>query len=276
MKSLRYRPDSLRSKAGLRIFFATLVLLWTADLAVAGSLAEGGSARVTEIVDGDTVLLDVEIEGSNEVRLVGIQAPKLPLGRAGFKKWPLADESKEALERLVLGRTVTLKFGGRRMDRHGRLLAHLFTQKGDWVQGAMLGSGMARVYSFPDNRAVVADMLALETAARSMRKGIWKHPYYQIRGADDLDGLIGSFQLVEGVIFDAATVRRTTYLNFTDDWRSDFTITLNKKTLASFTQAGFDPLSLKGRPVRVRGWLKKRNGPMIEVTHPEQIEQIAE
>jgi len=27
--------------------------------------------------------------------------------------------------------------------------------------------------------------------------------------------------------------------------------------------------------VRVRGWVERRNGPMIDVTHPEQIELIA-
>ncbi len=47
-------------------------------------------------------------------RLVGIQAPKLPLGRPGFSTWPLAWEAKRALERLVLGQRVTLSFGGRR------------------------------------------------------------------------------------------------------------------------------------------------------------------
>jgi hypothetical protein len=35
---------------------------------------------------------------------------------------------------------------------------------------------------------------------------------------------------------------------------------------------GMDPATLKGRTVRVRGWLKQYNGPMIEVTHPEQME----
>ena len=59
----------------------------------------GTSARGVEVVDGDTVVL----EDGRRVRLVGIQAPKLPLGRPGFERWPLADEAKHALESLVLG-----------------------------------------------------------------------------------------------------------------------------------------------------------------------------
>jgi len=255
-------------------WLAVLFILYGAGAPAAAPLVEAGSATVTKVIDGDTVILDTAIEGSSEVRLVGIQAPKLPLGRPGFKKWPLADQSKETLEALVLGRAVTLKFGGRRMDRHGRLLAHLFTGEGKWVQGAMLSAGMARVYSFPDNRAAIADMLGHEQDARSRRQGIWNNPYYRLQNPQDLASLIGSFQLVEGDVFDTATVRGRTYLNFAEDWRSDFTITLDRAGLKLFKEAGLDPLSLKNKRVRVRGWLKKYNGPMIEATHPEQIEVL--
>jgi hypothetical protein len=34
------------------------------------------------------------------------------------------------------------------------------------------------------------------------------------------------------------------------------------------------PTSLAGRLLRVRGWLREWNGPMIEATHPEQIELL--
>lgn len=260
---------------GYRVLVTILVLTWGVTFAHAGPLTQGGSAKVVAVVDGDTVLLDVAIDGSKEVRLVGIQAPKLPLGRKNFKKWPLADEARKKLETLVLGRTVDLKFGGRRMDRHGRLLAHLFNEQGNWIQGDMLSSGLARVYSFPDNRAIVPDMLDREKQARSQNRGIWGEAYYGIRQVDNLDDVIGTFQLIEGVVVEAATVRGMTYLNFAEDWRSDFTISLNKNTLALFIQAGLDPVSLKGRAVRVRGWLKKRNGPVIVVTHPEQLEVLA-
>ena len=235
-------------------------------------LAGGGTALVSEIVDGDTVLL----ADGREVRLVGIQAPKLPLGRRNFQKWPLADRARSELEALVLGREVTLAYGGRRVDRHGRQLAHLVLADGGWIQSILLSRGLARVYSFPDNRALVAEMLAAERAARAARAGIWGHPFYAIRSPDGLVRDIGTFQLVEGRVLDAARVRGTVYLNFGEDWRSDFTIVIRKKALKAFEAAGFDLLALEGRFVRIRGWLDKRNGPMIAATHPEQIEILAD
>lgn len=236
------------------------------------SLQAGERAVVTEIIDGDTILLD----DGWQVRLVGIQAPKLPLGRKNFRKWPLADESKRILEALSLNREVQLAYGGQRVDRHGRRLAHLFLPDGTWIQGELLARGMARVYSFPDNRTIVDDMLALETAARQRRLGIWGNGWYAVRTPEEAERDIGSFQIVEGRIMNAADVRGTVYLNFGENWRSDFTVRISRGDRKRFSKDGLDPLSLANRRIRVRGWLDERNGPMIEATHPEQIELLEE
>ena len=235
-----------------------------------GDLTAGGAAKAIEIVDGDTLLLDNGVE----VRLVGIQAPKLPLGRPGFKAWPLAEEAKRELARLTLGKTLTLAYGGRRMDRHGRALAHLYDRDGDWIQGRMLGLGLARVYSFADNRALVPAMLTLEAEARAAGRGIWADPFYAPRTPEQAARHVGGFELVEGRVRDVAIVRGRAYLNFGDDWREDFTITLAPAVRRRFEAEGFAPEDYRGREVRVRGWLKSFNGPMIDVSHPEQIEVI--
>ncbi len=239
------------------------------------ALKPGPKAIVSAVVDGDTVMLERPVMGATQIRLVGIQAPKLPLGRKNFPAWPLAAQSKRALEKLTLGKTVSLSFGGSERDRHGRLLAHLHTAGGVWVQGEMLSQGMARVYSFADNRGAVAGMLALEGEARRTRRGIWGLGFYAVKTPRELSRLIGTFQLVTGRVLKAARVKSKVYLNFGQDWRSDFTITLKAGARRLFATAGVDPLALEGRMVRVRGWLKKFNGPMIDATHPEQIEVIS-
>ena len=269
-----------RLRAACRAGLAAAVSVWVALAAPAGAgsdapvqaLAQGDRALVAGIVDGDTVVLD----DGREVRLVGIQAPKLPLGRKNFTKWPLADRAREALTALVLGREVTLAYGGQRVDRHGRQLAHLVLPGGVWVQRILLTRGLARVYSFPDNRALAAEMLDAEGAARKARRGIWASGFYAIRQAEDTAADIGTFQLVEGVVLEAARVRGTIYLNFGADWHTDFTIVIGSKARRMFEAAGIDPLALAGRRVRIRGWLDKRNGPMIAATHPEQIEVLGD
>ncbi len=258
---------------GLFILLFVLGLPATAGAAdiirLPGGLKPGGSAKAVEVIDGDTLVLD----GGKQVRLVGIQAPKLPLGRPGFKTWPLAAESKAALERLTRGRPLTLHYGGREVDRHHRLLAQLAdAETGLWIQGAMLAQGMARVYTFKDNRSVIPAMLALERAAREAKRGIWARSYYAVRTPETVAHDIGSFQLVEGTVRAVAVRKGKTFLNFGADWRTDFTVLVEARNAKAFRDAGLSLNGLEGQRIRVRGWVRSWNGPLIEATHPEQIE----
>jgi micrococcal nuclease len=256
------------------LLIVILSVLWGGGALAAGGLSDGETRRVAGVVDGDTVVLAEPVDGAREVRLVGIQAPKLPLGRAGFPTWPLAEAAKRFLEGLVQGREVRLGYGGQRVDRSKRRLAQLHRDDGLWVQGEMLRAGMARVYTFADNRSLAAEMLALEEEARAAGRGIWADPFYAVRGAEAAGGDVDSFQLVEGRVYDASRVKTRVYLNFGSDWRSDFTAALDSKAQRLFAQAGIDPLAYRGRTVRIRGWLRSVNGPLIDVSHPEQIELL--
>ena len=80
--------------------------------------------------------------------------------------------------------------------------------------------------------------------------------------------------MIEGRILDAAQVKGTVYLNFGADWRQDFTVSIDYKSLKRFGEMTPHPRDWSGRAIRVRGWLSKRNGPMIKASHPEQIELL--
>lgn len=238
-------------------------------------MVQGG--LITEVVDGDTVLLDSGLA----VRLIGMQAPKLPLGREDFPTWPLAPEAKAVLEELALGKEVQLGYGGEEKDRYGRALAHLFVGTGAapvWAQLHMVEAGWARVYSFPDNRACLDQLFAGEGRARSARLGIWADPYYSVRTAEKPDELldrVGDYELVEGRVLLADRSGPRVYLNFGRVWKDDFTAVIEAPALRLFERSGLDPLTLDGALVRIRGWVDDRDGPRIEVTHPEQIEVLA-
>lgn len=233
---------------------------------------------VVEVTDGDTVVL----ESGLVVRMIGTQAPKLPLGREGFPTWPLAPEAKAELSSLLLNKPVLLGYGGEEVDRYERALAHVFLE-GDggerlWAQHYMVQSGFARVYSFPDNRACLDQLFAAEAQARVERLGIWADPYYSVRAADrpaDLLERTGRYELVEGRVLTADRSGSRVYLNFGRLWKEDFTVVLEAAALRLFARDGFDPLTLEGTLIRVRGWVDDRDGPRIEVTHPEQIEVLA-
>ena len=269
-------PDLL--KTGLVHLTALAALTSVSATALACEdlrMAPGGT--VVEVTDGDTVVLDNGLV----VRMIGTQAPKLPLGREGFPTWPLAPEAKAALEELALGKAVHLGYGGEEIDRYERALAHVFVEGPDgpvWAQQAMVAQGLARVYSFPDNRKCLDLLFAAEGRARMAGLGIWRDPYYSVRAADapgDLLARAGQYELVEGRVLLADQSGGLVYLNFGRFWKEDFTAVIEAPALRLFKAEGFDPMVLEGALVRIRGWVDERDGPRIEVTHPEQIEVLA-
>lgn len=248
------------------------------------SLERGETVRISGVVDGDTV----ELESGPDVRFVGTQAPKLPLGRAHVEEWPLAQQSKQALEALIFpeghgggARSAQLFYGGRRTDRHNRRLAHIVLDDGAdgpvWLQGSMVLAGLARVYTFADNRSLIPDLLQREQFARLAQRGIWAHPYYDVRQARDpeLLELTNHFELVEGKVLNVAAHRARWYLNFGETWREDFTITIDREHDPVFEDSGFDLNRLVGADIRVRGWIVEDGGPMVRVDHPEAIEILS-
>lgn len=240
------------------------------------TLTPGPKGRVVDITDGDTLILD----NSQKVRLIGMQAPKLPLGRVGFETWPLADEAKDFLSDFTLGENIQVFYGSTRKDRHGRVLGHVFVdgERQKWAQKAVISSGLARVYSFDDNRHCLDELYAAERQARVDRKGIWALDYYQIRQADKPNRLVklaGRYELVEGRVFDVGEANGRVYLNFGRDWDTDFTVVIQRGALSAFKKADFDPRKLANALIRVRGWVDDHDGPRIDVTHPEQIEILA-
>ena len=88
--------------------------------------------------------------------------------------------------------------------------------------------------------------------------------------------LTHSYQVVDGTVATVGEGGGRIYLNFAKDWHSDFTISVDRKDAPAFAAAGIDLKALAGKRLRVRGFLGWRNGPMIEASHPEQIELLPE
>ncbi|MEL6686126.1 MAG: thermonuclease family protein [Pseudomonadota bacterium] len=234
----------------------------------ASDLVAGEVDRVAAVTSGQTLTLSSGLK----VRLAGLSAPR--------RDDPFGREAQEALSGLVRGRTVRLSYGGDMRDRYDRALAqlHLITPEGEvdfWVQAEMVRLGLARVYTWPDEQIDFAALYNLEHEARSRGRGLWSHEAYQVQGPEPnaLAQKVDSLQLVEGIVTSTADVRGRAYLNFGADYRTDFTVAVAKKHRKRFQT--YDPVSLEGARIRVRGWIELVNGPMIWASHPARIEVLS-
>lgn len=234
-------------------------------------LTEAGRAHVAKVRSGNFL----ELSDGRVATLAAIQAPKNRSENIS-KAWPLASEAEQALAELVLGKQVELWLTPDPRDRWGRLFAHLVVeQDGEprWVQGELLMKGFARVATQPRTAVGARKMLDLERRARANRRGIWSNPFYRIRNPGETVRDFHSAQIVEGRVVDAAKVKGVHYLNFGEDWRKDFTFRVQSGEAAKrFRKAGVQLTELTGRRVRGRGWIFSSGGPMIDLTHPEQLE----
>ncbi|WP_143117844.1 thermonuclease family protein [Hyphomicrobium facile] len=267
---------------GSAAIFGVLVLLGVHPRAVAAddnqaqtcTLEPGPIRTVTRIVDGETIILD----DGKVVRLIGALAPRARDANAAHGAWPPEVDTIRALSDLVLAKKIKLAFAGRRIDRYGRTLAHVFVDdhgQQSWVQGALLAKGFARAYGFPESFTCSAELLAHEAEAREKRLGLWNNGVYRTLPADRAGEVMkqrGKYVRVTGTVASIGRTKSAAYINFSNDWQTDFTARVDKKVLAANPEFDRALDGLTGKTVVVRGWIERRNGPMIDIADPSQLE----
>lgn len=129
------------------------------------------AARVTRVVDGDTVHVDVG--GAEEtVRYIGIDTPE-----SVKPDTPVQCYAKEASHRnseLVDREAVRLVAGAEPRDRYGRLLAYVYRARDDrFVNETLAAEGFAKPLTIPPNDRYQALFKRHVDAAKNAGKGQW-------------------------------------------------------------------------------------------------------
>ncbi len=172
------------------------------------------------------------------------------------------------------GIEIATLYGNKKISRSGEYLAQIKDVGGRWLQNELIGQGAAVVYVSSDNEIMAQEMLKSEATARISKKGIWADDKYGVitdkQAEQNLETYRDSFKLVEGTVFEVKTVKDKVYINFGSDWKTDFTVLIRKESLKKFSEINLD--ELKGRHIRVRGWIESYNGPMIEVYNKWHLE----
>lgn len=141
-----------------------------ADVGAVVVPADASSGVVERVVDGDTLI--AEVDGERErIRLLRIDAPEV--ARDGDPGECLGDAATAALtELLPPGARIDLATDVEVRDRYGRLLAHVWVD-GTWVNGTMLATGFADVLTIPPNVAHDDEVRAAAADARRGAVGLW-------------------------------------------------------------------------------------------------------
>ena len=223
----------------------------------------------------------IRLADDTKLSLAGLAIPAPPRDPKDAAAVESAAAAEAYLKSLLAGSQL-LATPGFRADRHGRHVVQLVAVRGGqeavkWVQAEMVRAGHARVWPSRRGTACAAFLLKLEAEARGTKQGLWalkRNEVVEAWATRKLRARENTFQLVEGTVEAVAETKRFTFLNFGKDWRTDFTATISARAAKRFKKDGFSAANLKGKHIRVRGWVRYANGPSISVRMVEQIELL--
>ncbi len=179
------------------------------------------------------------------------------------------------LKSIVTGQHVRLKCEGRRQSRFGAIKAQVIVGDNLWLQAELIQQGHVFLYAESPQHTPVQTLRDLENKARAQKLGLWAGNYYQTTTTKDAPSAL-NFIIAQGVVQKTARVGRTVYLNFGDDYRSDFTASIPVSQLKYYAENKIDPLALSGKMIEVRGYSAWRGGPYIALTYPANLVLINE
>jgi micrococcal nuclease len=137
-----------------------------------GAIARGAQpvARVVEVIDGDTVVVEFADHSLDTVRLLGVDTPETKHPTKGVECF--GPEAAAFTTEHLLGRVVRLESDVVRRDVYGRRLAYVAVH-GRRFNDVLVARGYARFLVIPPNDLHARALLVEELDARRARRGLW-------------------------------------------------------------------------------------------------------
>jgi endonuclease YncB( thermonuclease family) len=131
---------------------------------------ETQQVSVTRVVDGDTIEVSPQVEGTADVRLIGVDTPEVSGGEE-----PCGPEASAFTTEQLEGQDVTLEFDEDPVDPYGRALAYVWVPDlgGELFNETLVREGWARVLTVAPNDKYEDRFLAAEREARDEGIGVW-------------------------------------------------------------------------------------------------------
>ena len=132
-------------------------------LSLCGCRSPADTARVTQVIDGDTIT----IADGSLVRYIGIDTPEVypELEAFGMEAW-------QANRKLVEGKEVRLERDVTETDKYGRLLRYVYVDD-TFVNAELVRLGLAEARAYPPDTRYQNLLAQREEGARQAGRGMW-------------------------------------------------------------------------------------------------------
>jgi micrococcal nuclease len=266
-----------RSGSGRPLRRACLPSSFLPALAAILSMLGATSAPAQDLCPGETEMVagaeavdsrTIKLADGRSVRLAGVE----PIGLLLEDAHRADTEVVKRLTAIVQDVPLRAAFLSKDSDRYDRRPA-IVTTGGGIVQEALLREGLAVLFTTTESLPCLSRFLAAEDHARKAKRGFWNESRVAPATPGALTARVGRFAIFEGAVRSVGNRRARTYLNFGSWWKEDVTVEIAAPDRARF--GGETALAaLAQKMVRVRGFLEEKDGPMMVITSPAQLEVL--
>jgi micrococcal nuclease len=130
-------------------------------------------AKVTRIVDGDTIVTEYKNE-EYKIRLLCMDTPETV--KKGVSVQPYGKQASEKIKKMLLNKKVTLVFEKDVYDNYDRLLAYVILKDSTCVNAFLVEQGYARVDMVRPNTVHRDYFEGLQEDAIRHKRGLWSLP----------------------------------------------------------------------------------------------------
>ena len=228
------------------------------------------TVRIKSVIDGDTV----HLRDGRSVRLLGINARELANKKNHLKMHqPFAIEAKRMLEEMIgKKKVIVLETSTASVDRYGRLLAHVFNEKGVNLNAQLLRKGLAQLLIVPPNVEKVECYKKSRNNARLQRAGMWENT----KNVEVLAKNIGvrrhkdsGFIRILGEVVDVRRTKKSVWINL----RGLISLRIKRDNWKWFDET--KPHNLNMKWVSANGyyhWYKGRA--VLDLLHPAMLDVV--
>ncbi|MEW5899990.1 MAG: thermonuclease family protein [Acidobacteriota bacterium] len=150
------------------------------------------SGTVVFVFDGDTVKVKFEDGLERRVRLIGADAPELDDQREKIALW--AQLAKRFAFFHLSGRRIRLTYDFEPLDKHGRVLAYIWTDEGRLFNELMIARGFGHAFlSYPFRSDYQRSFREAETEARNEKRGLWRDEGPEAVSLDEARPSLGDY-----------------------------------------------------------------------------------
>jgi len=230
---------------------------------------------VHTVIDGQTLV----VGRAGQDRILHLPAIYIPW-ETPYSVGAYGARAKAFLEENLSDNTLIRLYQVRHNERAlhnalGHEAMYIEREDGWFAQEALVQNGLAFAYPTQSHFAVADRLYTAEESAREAKLGFWAQEEWQVLTPETVQKVENRFAIVMGKVHAVASRNNVIYLNFGENWRSDFTVAMDSRLRRDFAKAGISTMDLGDKIIEARGWVRDYNGAFMEVFHPSQVRIIS-